>query len=110
MCAIVVNNPQKNPITDIKWEKNPQKGEKMSDIRREIENVIGELEKLGVTPNSYITNNVSNLKEVIDTTLASCGISQERFIEWFSLKECNCTKRKAWLNSLFSWKKNLPQG
>jgi hypothetical protein len=52
----------------------------------------------------------SNLKEVIDTTLASCGISQERFIEWFSLKECNCTKRKAWLNSLFSWKKNLPQG
>jgi hypothetical protein len=82
----------------------------MSDIRREIESVIGELEKVGVTPNSHIINNIPNLKEVIDNTLASSGITQERFLEWFSLKECNCTKRKAWLNSIFSWKKNLPQG
>jgi hypothetical protein len=52
-------------------------------------------------------NNIPNLKEVIDNTLAACGISQERFLEWFTLKECNCTKRKAWLNSLFSWRKNL---
>ena len=79
----------------------------MSDIRREIENVIGELEKAGVAPNSYIMNNVPNLKEVIDNTLASCGITQERFLEWFSLKECNCTKRKAWLNSILAWRKNL---
>jgi len=106
----VVINPQKNPITDIKWEKKPEKGEKMSDIRREIENVIGELEKIGVTPNSHMINNVPNLKEVIDNTLTSSGITQERFLEWFSLKECNCTKRKAWLNSIFRWKKNLPQG
>ena len=106
----MVINPQKNPITDIKWEKNPQKGEKMSDIRKEMDTVISELEKMGISPNSYIMNDIANLKELIDNTLISCGITQERFLEWFTLKECNCTKRKAWLNSLFSWKKNLPQG
>jgi hypothetical protein len=51
-------------------------------------------------------NNIANLKQIIDNTLSANGISQERFKEFFSLKECNCTKRKAWLNSLFTWYKN----
>lgn len=79
----------------------------MSELRREIDSVISELEKAGVTPNSHIMNNIDNLKEVIDNTLSANGISQERFKEFFNLKECNCTKRKAWLNSIFSWRKNI---
>jgi hypothetical protein len=79
----------------------------MSELRREIDSVISELEKVGVTPNSHIMNNIANLKQIIDNTLSANGISQERFKEWFGLKECNCTKRKAWLNSILSWRKNI---
>jgi len=107
MYPIVVNDPQKIPLNHTKWEKNPQKGEKMSELRREIDGVISELEKVGVTPNSHIMNNIANLKEIIDNTLSASGISKERFKEWFGLKECNCTKRKAWLNSVLSWRKNI---
>jgi hypothetical protein len=79
----------------------------MSELRREIDNVISQLEQFGVTPNSHIMNDIANLKEIIDNTLSASGISKERFKEWFGLKECNCTKRKAWINSLFSWRKNI---
>ena len=78
----------------------------MSDIRQEMDNVISELEKRGVNPNSYLDPNNVGLGDVVEGVLQSVGIKEERFKEWFGLKECNCSKRKAWLNSLFSWKKN----
>jgi hypothetical protein len=78
----------------------------MSDIRQEMDNVISELEKRGVNPNSYLDSNNVGLGDVVEGVLQSVGITEERFKEWFGLKECNCSKRKAWLNSIFSWKKN----
>lgn len=78
----------------------------MTDIKEEMDIVISELEKLGVSPSSHLDPNMIGLGDVIENVLTSVGITQERFKEWFGLKECNCTKRKAWLNSLFSWKKN----
>lgn len=78
----------------------------MADIREEMDTVITELEKLGVSPSSHLDPNVVGLGDVVENVLTSVGITQERFKEWFGLKECNCTKRKAWLNSLFSWKKS----
>jgi hypothetical protein len=78
----------------------------MADIREEMDVVISELEKLGVSPSSHLDPNVVGLGDVIENVLTSVGITQERFKEFFNLKECNCTKRKAWLNSLFSWKKS----
>lgn len=78
----------------------------MGDIRNEMDTVIHELEKLGVSPNSHLDNGMVGLGDVVENVLTSVGITQERFKEWFGLKECNCTKRKAWLNSLFSWKRS----
>lgn len=82
----------------------------MADIKEEMDVVITELEKLGVTPSSHLDPNVIGLGDVVENVLTTFGITQERFKEWFGLKECNCTKRKAYLNSLFSWKKNQSQG
>lgn len=78
----------------------------MEDIKDEMNAVIQELEKRGITNNSHTDPNVVGLGDVVENVLQTFGITQERFKEWFNLRECNCSKRKAWLNSLFSWKKN----
>jgi hypothetical protein len=99
--------PSKKILKGIKthnWEK------KMSDIKQEMDQVIQQLESQGVSANSHITNNVVGLGDVVEGALKSVGITEERFKEFFNLKECNCSKRKAWLNNIFSWKKNNTQG
>ena len=78
----------------------------MSEIKKEIDQVIHQLEQQGIRPNSHLDPNVVGLGDLIEGALTSIGITEERFKEWFNLKECNCSKRKAWLNSVFSWKKN----
>lgn len=77
----------------------------MSDVRPEMDKVIKALEDKGITLHSHTEDRVG-LGDIVEEVLTSFGITQERFKEWFNLKECNCSKRKAWLNSLFSWKKN----
>jgi hypothetical protein len=86
------------------WEK------KMSDIKQEMDQVISALENQGIKSNSHVTNEINGLGDLVESTLQSVGITEERFKEWFNLRECNCSKRKAWLNNLFSWKKNNSQG
>jgi hypothetical protein len=98
----------------IKWELNPQIKKKnnhlwsitMEDIKHEMNVVIQELEKQGINPNSHTDPNMTGLGDVVENVLNTFGITQERFKTWFNLKECNCTKRKAYLNNLFSWKNN----
>ena len=48
--------------------------------------------------------------DVVESTLQKFGITEERFKEWFNLSECNCGKRKKFLNNLFSWKKKSSEG
>lgn len=73
-------------------------------IKKEMNQVISELEKQGI---KYKDNeDMTGLGDVVEGVLTSMGITQERFKEWFNLQECNCTKRKKWLNNLFSWKKS----
>lgn len=74
------------------------------DIKNEMDEVINQLEKRGVRYNHG--DDMTGLGDVVESVLTSMGITQERFKQWFNLKECNCTKRKKWLNNLFSWKKN----
>lgn len=78
----------------------------MKDIKKEMNNVIEKLEKQGVNANSHMDANIDQvgLGDVVEKALQSFGITEEKFKEWFNLKECNCSKRKAWLNNLFSWK------
>ena len=77
------------------------------DIKNEMDEVINQLEKRGVRYNHG--DDMTGLGDVVESVLTSMGITQERFKEWFNLKECNCTKRKKWLNNLFSWKKSKGQ-
>lgn len=73
------------------------------DIKNEMDEVINQLEKRGVQYNQG--DDMTGLGDVVESVLTNMGITQERFKEWFNLKECNCSKRKQWLNNLFSWKK-----
>ena len=75
------------------------------DIKDDMNKVIKELESRGVTHNMS-PDEMTGLGDVVEQALKSVGITQERFKSWFNLKECNCSKRKKWLNNLFSWKKS----
>jgi len=73
-------------------------------FRKEIDSVVEDLEKSGINMNSHFTDDTRGLGDVVEDTLKKFGITEERFQRWFSLRECHCTKRKKWLNSLFNWK------
>jgi|TARA_R100000479_G_scaffold166343_1_gene106071 hypothetical protein len=76
-------------------------------IKAEMNPVIEELKNKGVNLNSHKdTEDLTGLGDVVESVLQSFGITEERFKEWFNLKECGCRERKKWLNNLFSWKKN----
>lgn len=76
----------------------------MSDVRQEMDQVISELESKGInldtTQEDFQTR---GLGDVVEGVLTKFGVTQERYKEWFGLQECNCTKRKKYLNGLFSW-------
>lgn len=74
-------------------------------IRKELDSAINELKNQGVNYNSK-EEEVVGLGDIVEATLTRLGITQERFKEWFGLRECNCTERKKFLNNLFSWKVN----
>ncbi len=78
----------------------------MSDVRREMNQVINALESEGIDVNSHMSQDTVGLGDVVESTLKKFGITEERFKEWFNLKECGCSKRKKWLNGLFNWKVN----
>jgi hypothetical protein len=76
----------------------------MSDVRQEMDQVINELESKGVTfDTSSEELETRGLGDVVEGVLTKFGVTQERYKEWFGLQECNCTKRKKYLNGLFSW-------
>lgn len=81
-------------------------------IKAEMQPVMEELKKRGLNYNSNqfletvnaTDEQMRGLGDVVEDVLTKFGITQERFKQWFNLKECNCTERKKWLNNLFSWK------
>ena len=68
---------------------------------KEIDRAICDLELKGISPYNY--DEVVGLGDLVESTLKSMGITEERFKSWFNLKECNCSKRKEWLNKILSW-------
>lgn len=78
----------------------------MKNIQQEMNQVINELEKRGININSHNEDKIVGLGDAIENVLQKFGITEERFKQWFGLKECGCSKRKKWLNGLFSWKVN----
>ena len=74
------------------------------DVRAEMNSVIQDLEKKGINVNSHMEGR-EGLGDVVESALKKFGITEERFKQWFNLKECGCSKRKKWLNGLFNWKK-----
>jgi len=81
--------------------------DEIKKIKDEINNVIKELEENGIGSRTSLEElETRGLGDVIESTLEKFGVTQERFKEWFNLKECNCTKRKKYLNNILSWKIN----
>ena len=78
--------------------------ENQRKIREEMDEVIEELESCGLQFNNN-ENEVEGLGDLVESVLSKFGITQERYKKWRGLKECNCTKRKKWLNGVLSWKK-----
>lgn len=77
----------------------------MKNLKTEISEVISELENRGIDVNDHLRDRVG-LGDIVEEVLKKFGITEERFKQWFNLKECRCSKRKKWLNGLFSWKIN----
>ena len=73
------------------------------DERHEINKVINELEKEGVSLDNI--DEMTGLGDVVEGVLIKFVVTEERFKKWFNLRECNCSKRKQWLNKIFSWRK-----
>ena len=81
--------------------------DEIKKIQDEINNVIKELEEKGIGSKTSLEElETRGLGDVIESTLEKFGITQQRFKEWFDLKECNCTKRKKYLNNILSWEIN----
>ena len=81
--------------------------DEIKKIQDEINNVIKELEEKGIGSKTSLEElETRGLGDVIESTLEKFGITQQRFKEWFDLKECGCTKRKKYLNNILSWKIN----
>ena len=77
------------------------------EIKKEIDSVIKDLEKKNIGSKTSLEEiERVGLGDFIELTLEKFGVTQERFKEWFNLKECNCTKRKKYLNNILSWVKN----
>jgi len=77
--------------------------------KAEMDTVIKDLEAKGVKFDTK-EEDMTGLGDVVEATLQKFGITEERFKAWFGLQECNCSKRKKFLNNLFSWKKNSSEG
>lgn len=76
------------------------------DIKHEMSRVIQDLEKQGIDVNTHLDGPNAErigLGDVVERTLQKFGVTEDRFKKWFGLKECGCSKRKKWLNGLFSW-------
>ena len=77
------------------------------EIKKEIDSVIKDLEQKNIGSKTSLEEiERVGLGDFIELTLEKFGVTQQRFKEWFNLKECNCTKRKRYLNNILSWKKN----
>jgi len=76
------------------------------DIKKELETAINKFNNRGITLNEIPEDlDTEGLGDVLESVLTSMGITEERFKEWFNLKECGCGRRKKWLNKLMNWKK-----
>jgi hypothetical protein len=75
--------------------------ESNSEIQKELQPVIDSLKQQGITQNSKYEE-VVGLGDIVESTLKSFGITEERFKQFFGLQECNCKERKKWLNNLFT--------
>lgn len=80
--------------------------EENNAIKQEMDEAIKKLEAMGIDANAHKNQDTVGLGDIVESALQSIGITEERFKAWFNLKECNCSKRKAYLNNLFSWKKS----
>ena len=74
----------------------------MEPDTNEMDKVIKELEEKGISTEA---TNMVGLGDLVEDALNKFGITEERFKSWFNLRECNCSKRKAWLNKVFRWRK-----
>jgi hypothetical protein len=80
----------------------PEEQQTNSAIQKEMDEIIQDLEKQNI---SLETNEQAGLGDLVENVLTKFGITEERFKSWFNLKECECSKRKKYLNKLLSWKK-----
>jgi hypothetical protein len=73
-------------------------------IKQEMNFIVKDLESKGVKHNTT-EDEMTGLGDVVEATLQKFGVTEERFKQFFGLEECNCSKRKAFLNNVLSWKK-----
>lgn len=73
-------------------------------IKTEVQKAVEELKALGITDNTQ-EHEREGLGDVVENVLKKFGITEDRFKQWFNLKECGCKERKKFLNGILSWHK-----
>jgi len=103
-----IENGRKSHFSNRNGEEVIMSGNDCENCRPEMDRVIQELEKQGYHAGSH-NDGETGLGDVVEAALNKFGVTEEKFKRWFNLRECGCSRRKAWLNNIFSWKKNNGQ-
>ena len=80
----------------------PEEQQENLKIAKEMDEVIKDLEAQNI---SLDVVEETGLGDLVENVLSKFGVTEEKFKSWFNLKECDCSKRKKYLNKLLSWKK-----
>ena len=69
-------------------------------LQQDGERIVDELQSQGVT----LETKMDGLGDLVHATLKTLGITEERFKKILGVDECNCNKRRAFLNKLLPFK------
>ena len=76
----------------------------VSNTHAEIDEVMNEVEKEGVTLDNY-TENKEGLGDLIGNVMSKLGVTEEKIQKWSNIGGCGCSARRQFLNKIMPFRK-----
>ena len=89
---------------DKQVEKEKKQFETTAQMKSEIDQVMKEVEKEGVTLKNY-TENKEGLGDLVGNVLSKLGFTEENVQKWSGIGGCGCEQRKKFLNKILPFRK-----
>ena len=77
---------------------------KMNKRRKELDEVINEVEESGINLENY-EENQEGLGSLLSGIFGKLGITEKAIEEWSGIRGCGCDKRKKFLNQILPFRK-----